>query len=451
MGELRADWRLRLRRGDANGPVCGAGVLIAPDIAMTCAHVVRDPDDVMWVEFAENREIEPVAARVAEGDWLPGPDGQGEDVALLRLESPRPQARPATLEPRMWAGLQVYATGYAKGFEDGMALHGTIGGVSGEWVQVDAVHRRGVVRRGFSGAAVCTRPDEQNPPRVVGLIVSWRGDRGMPLPEDNLLAFSYLIPVERIAELSPTVKELIRPDAWDHDFERRLRTWFDDPDEDPVKITVVPPESGKDRSLRPPLHRATLRYQGGRSSRPQLAASALDYVAYPPGQYLAYWEWLLGTRLSPGPATLRDPRRPLTIAVDGLDQESEPRPLMELLAKLRKLGFRLLIVFRTDGGTGWTPARDELLEPALVDHADLLLTRLKTLESDRKRQMSVVDSASLGTASEVAELRRAERRAIDGISDPQERLKRLRRLTKRLRTDIGFHTRADLRSHGGRA
>lgn len=286
---------------------------------------------------------------------------------------------------------------------------------------------------------------------MVGLIVSWRGDRGMPLPEDNLLAFSYLIPVERIAELSPTVDKLIRSDAWDHGFERRLHTWFDDPDEDPVKITVVSPDSGKDRSLRPPLHRATLRYQGGRSSRPQLAASALDYVAYPPGQYLAYWEWLLGTRLSPGPATLRDPRRPLTIAVDGLDQESEPRPLIELLAKLRKLGFRLLIVFRTDGGTGWTPARDELLEPALVDHADLLLTRLKALESDRKRQMSVVDSASLGTASEVAELRRAERRAIDGISDPQERLMRLRRLTKRLRTDIGFHARVDLRSHGGRA
>ncbi|GGK50075.1 serine protease [Streptomyces flaveus] len=108
-------------------------------------------------EFAENREIEPVAARVAEGGWLPGPDGQGEDVALLRLESPRPQARPATLEPRMWAGLQVYATGYAKGFEDGMSLHGTIGGVSGEWVQVDAVHRRGA-SAGASAVLPCA-PD----------------------------------------------------------------------------------------------------------------------------------------------------------------------------------------------------------------------------------------------------------------------------------------------------
>ncbi|MFC4472624.1 serine protease [Streptomyces xiangluensis] len=452
MGELRADWRLRLRRGDANGPVCGAGVLIAPDIAMTCAHVVRDPGDVMWVEFAESREIEPVAARVAEGGWLPGPDGQGEDVALLRLASPRPHARPATLESRMWAGLQVYATGYAKGFEDGMSLHGTIGGVSGEWVQVDAVHRRGVVRRGFSGAAVCTRPDERRPARVVGLIVSWRGDLGMPLPDDNRLAFSYLIPVERIAELSPTVKELMGPDAWDHDFEGRLRTWFEDPDEDPVKITVVPPDSGKDRSLRLLLHRAGLRYHGGRDSRPQLADHALDYVAYPPGQYLAYWDWLLlGTRRSPGAVRLRVPERPVTVAVDGLDQEPESRPLIELLARLREVGFRLLIVFRIEGGTGWTAARDILLEPALADHADLLLKRLEQLEIKRAVKDGVVGSGSLGSESLVADLRRTERRAIDAISDPQERLKRLRKLIKRLRTDIGFHVRADIRSHGGRA
>jgi hypothetical protein len=451
MGELRADWRLRLRRGDASGPVCGAGVLIDPDTVMTCAHVVRDPNDVMWVEFAENREIEPVAARVAEGGWLPGPDGQGEDVALLRLESPRPQARPATLESRMWAGLPVYATGYAKGFEDGMSLHGTIGGVSGEWVQVDAVHRRGVVRRGFSGAAVCTRPDERNSARVVGLIVSWRGDMGMPLPDDNRLAFSYLIPVERIAELSPTVKELIGPDAWDHGFEDRLRTWFDDPDEDPVKITVVPPDSGKDRSLRFLLHRAALRYQGGRSSRPGLADHALDYIAYPPGRYLAYWDWLLGTRRSPGPVGLRVLDRPVTVAVDGLDEEPEPGPLIELLDSLRKAGFRLLIVFRAEGGTGWTAARDVLLKRALEDHADLLLTRLNNFEVNRAVRDGVVSSGSLGSESLVADLRRAERRAIGGVSDPQERLKGLRKLIKTLRADIHAYVPADLPSHGGRA
>ncbi|WP_328768416.1 S1 family peptidase [Streptomyces sp. NBC_00286] len=467
MGELQADWRLRLRRGDASGPVCGAGVLIDPDLVMTCAHVVTDRNDVMWVEFAENREIEPVAARVAKDGWLPGPDGQGEDVALLRLESPRPQARPATLEPQMWAGLPVYATGYAKGFEDGMALHGTIGGMSGEWVQVDSVHRRGVVRRGFSGAAVCTMPDDQNPPRVVGLIVSWRGDRGMPLPEDNVLAFSYLIPIERIAELSPGVKELIGPGAWNQGFEDRLGTWFEDPHEDPVKITVVPPGSGKDRALRFLLNRAELRYQGGRSSRPALADRALDYIAYTPGrEYLAYWDWLLGTGRSPGAVRLREPEPPVAavdgmdqkpkplrpvVAVDGMDQEADPRPLIELLDRLRRVGFRLLIVFRTEGGTGWTAARDVLLAPALEGHADLLLTDLNNFEVDHAVKIGVVSSGSLGSESLVVDLRRTERRAIDGISDPQERLKRLRELIKRLRMDLSFYRRAGLRSHGGRA
>src|SRR5919206_2687466 len=97
MGELRADWRLRLRRGDARGPVRGAGVLVDQHTALTCAHVVGDPDAVMWVEFAENRALEGVSARVMPGGWLPEGEG-GEDVAVLRLDSARPQARPAPLD-----------------------------------------------------------------------------------------------------------------------------------------------------------------------------------------------------------------------------------------------------------------------------------------------------------------------------------------------------------------
>lgn len=105
----------------------------------------------------------------------PGGAGGGEDVAVLRLDSPRPQARPARLEPTLWGGMEVSATGYAEGFDDGMSLWGRIGGVSGERVQLDAVTKAEVVRRGFSGAAVCTRPGEGRPARVVGLVVSWRG------------------------------------------------------------------------------------------------------------------------------------------------------------------------------------------------------------------------------------------------------------------------------------
>ncbi|MCX5290326.1 MULTISPECIES: S1 family peptidase [unclassified Streptomyces] len=437
MGELRADWRLRLRREDAHGPICGAGVLVDQNTALTCAHVVRTPDAVMWLEFAENSDIEPVVARVLPGGWLRA----SEDVAVLRLDSPRPQARPAPLEPALWGGMEVYATGYAQGFDDGMSLWGRIGGASGERVQLDAVTKAEVVRKGFSGAAVCTRPQEGRPARVVGLVVSWRGDMEAVLPEDNRLAFSYLVPVDRIAELSPVIRELSSPYAWDRPFEERLTRWFEDPDEDPVKITVVRPGSGKDRSLRHLEHRAHVVHRGG-SSRPDLADHALDQITFPTGEYLAYWDWLRGTRPRPAQAADRAPVRPVTVLVDGLDQEPEPDALVELLVRLRELGFRLLLVFRHEGGTGWSAARDELLRPALSSHADALLDRLQRAEFSRAVRLGVVDSASLHTLTETADRRRHQRRLIDELTDPRQQLTRLRELIRTLR--------ADLRHPGGR-
>ncbi|QEU88252.1 S1 family peptidase [Streptomyces viridosporus] len=437
MGELRADWRLRLRREDANGPVCGAGVLVDQYTALTCAHVVRHPDAVMWLEFAENSALEPVAARVMPGGWLPE-CASGEDVAVLRLDSPRPQARRAPLEPRLWGGMEVYATGYAEGFDDGMSLWGRIGGASGERVQLDAVTRAEVVRAGFSGAAVCTRPQEGRPTRVVGLVVSWRGDLGRLLPEDNRLSFSYLIPLDRIAELSPLIKELISPHAWDHGFEERLTRWFDDPDEDPVKITVVPPGSGRDRSLRHLTHRAHVVHRGG-ASRPDLIDHALDQVTFPAGEYLAYWDWLRGAKPPPARAADRAPVRPVTVLVDGLDEEPRPGPLIDVLARLRLFGFRLLLVFRHEGGPGWTASRDRLLRPALLRHADMLLDRLRRAEFSRAIRRDVVDSASLGSVTETADRHRATLRLIEDVRDPQQQLTRLRALIRTLRADLSRH------------
>ncbi|MEU0971266.1 serine protease [Streptomyces sp. NPDC005917] len=434
MGELRADWRLRLRREDAHGPICGAGVLVDQHTALTCAHVVRDPDAVMWLEFAENGALEPVAARVMADGWLRNGE-HGVDVAVLRLDSPRPQARPAPLDTGLSAGMEVYATGYAKGFDDGMSLWGRIGGASGERVQLDAVTKAEVVRAGFSGAAVCTRPREGRPARVVGLVASWRGDMGELLPENNRLAFSYLVPVGRIAELSPVVKELSGPDAWDHGFEERLSRWCDDPDEDPVKITVVPSGSGKDRSLRHLLHRADVVHRGG-DSRPHLADHALGRISFPVGEYLAYWDWLLGTRPQPPQAADVTPVRPVTVVVDGLDEEPRPGPLLELLTRLRVLGFRLLLVFRQEGGTGWNTARDDLLRPALLGHADALLGRLELAEFGNAIRRDVVDSASLDSVTETADLRRAELRRIGALPDPQQQLTGLRALLRTLRADL---------------
>lgn len=438
MGELRADWRLRLRREDAHGPVCGAGVLVDQHTALTCAHVVERPDAVMWLEFAENSALEPVSARVMPGGWLKQ-GANGEDVAVLRLDSPRPQARRAPLDTGLWGGMEVYATGYAEGFDDGMSLWGRIGGASGERVQLDAVTKADVVRAGFSGAAVCTRPREGRPPRVVGLVVSWRGDLGAPLPEDNRLSFSYLIPVERIAELSPVIAELSGPDAWDDGFEERLTRWFDDPDdEDPVKITVVTPGSGKARSLRHLSHRAHVEHRGG-AGPSDLIDHALGRIPFPASEYLAYWDWLRGARPRPDAAAARPPVQPVTVVVDGLDEERGPDDLIDVLVRLRVLDFRLLLVFRRAGGPGWTASRDRLLRPALLDHADALLGRLEHLESGRSVRRDIVGSASLGSVAETADGHRAVRRLLDDARDPQEQLSRLRALIRALRADLRRH------------
>ncbi len=437
MGELRADWRLRLRREDAHGPVCGAGVLVDQYTALTCAHVVRRPDAVMWLEFAENGALEPVSARVLPGGWLPE-RADGEDVAVLRLDSPRPQARRALLDPGLWGGMEVYTTGYAEGFDGGVSLWGRIGGVSGERVQLDAVIESEAVRAGFGGAAVCTRPRDGSPVRVVGLVVSRRGDPVAVLPDDKRLSFSYLVPVERIAELSPVVKELIGPHAWDHGFEERLHRWFDDPDEDPVKITVVPPGSGKDRSLRQLTHRAHVVHRGG-ASRPDLIDHALGRIAFPASEYLAYWDWLRGAKPRPARAADCAPGRPVTVLVDGLDEEPRPGALIDILARLRVLNFRLLLVFRQEGGLGWTASRDRLLQPALLAHADLLLERLQRAEFSQAIRRGLVDSASLDSVTETADRHRAVRRLIDDVRDPQQQLTRLRALIKDLRADLSRH------------
>ncbi|MGW2180829.1 S1 family peptidase [Streptomyces sp. NPDC001732] len=447
MGELRADWRLRLRRGAPDGPVCGAGVLLTQDRALTCAHVVKDPDARMWVEFAENPGIAPVGARVAEGGWLPGLGATREDIAVLALDSPRPHATPASLDRSLERGREVWIGGYARAFADGMWLTGRIGGVHGAWVQLDAGRNEQVVRPGFSGAAVQVRGGPGGPPeRVVGMVVSWRGDRDLALPVDNDLAFSYMVPIDKIAELVPLVAELSGPDGWDHGLARRLRRWFAGGDEPEVRLSVVPHGGGRDRTLRHQLHRAHLVYRGGRTTPEDFVDELVTRLRPPRHRAAAYRDWLLtgGTPPERPPGAGAGGASP-TLAVIGLDEDRQPHRLVPLLVRVRALGFRVLVVVRESGGAGVTEVARHLLLPALEERADLLIRRAEDIEREWAALNGLVESASMAPLPRTDAARHRRRlAALRTVEDPHQRLAALRALLRELRADPERHGR-----HGG--
>ncbi|MGW1411095.1 S1 family peptidase [Streptomyces sp. NPDC002403] len=445
MGELKADWRLRLRCGGADGPVCGAGVLLTRDRALTCAHVVKEPDARIWVEFAENPAIAPVGARVTEGGWLPGLGATGEDVAVLALDSPRPHATPATLERSLERGDEVWIGGYARSFADGMWLTGRISGAHGAWIQLDAGRNEHVVRKGFSGAAVQVRGGPAGPPeRVVGMVVSWRGDLDLALPADNDLAFSYMIPIDRIAELVPLVAELSGPDGWDHGLDRRLRRWFAGGDEPAVRFSVVPHGGGRDRTLKHHLHRAHLVYRGGRTTPEGFADELVTRLRLPPHLARACREWLLagGTPPERPPDGEQGSAGP-TLAVIGLDEDPRPLGLVPLLARVRTLGFRLLVIVRDSHGDEVTEVARQLLLPALDEWAERLIRRVEAIETDWAGLNGLVESGSLIPLPRTGAARRRQQLArLRAAPDPHEQLRGLRALLRELRADLERYGRA---------
>lgn len=440
MGELRADWRLRLRPDGPQNAVCGAGVLITQDRVLTCAHVVGDPHARMWVEFAENPAIPPVAARVAPDGWLPGrPGPDREDIAVLALDSPRPQAEPAPLTRHLERGGEVWLGGYAAPFDaDGMWLSGRISGLHGDWVQLDARTNAEVVRPGFSGAAVHTGRRGARPEHVVGLVVSWRGDLERELPTDNDLAFSYMIPVDRVARLVPLVAELSGPDGWDHAFADRLRRWFAGTDQPAVRFTVVPAGGGRDRTLRHQLHRAHLIHHGGRTRPDELVDTLVAQLRPPRHQRNRYRDWLLEGGDEPerslaGPPPAAGP----VLAVIGLDEDPDPDGLVRVLARVRTLGFRLLVVVRGTEGPGLDAVESALLVPALDERAEELLRRAEHMERVWLRLGALTDSASAPPRPGAdPAIRRRRLHDLRALPDPRDRLAALKQLLRDLRADL---------------
>jgi hypothetical protein len=205
-------WRVRVSA--RTGPV-GAGVLVASDAVLTCAHVVASalaadppatgapsvdpagpaPAGTVTVDFPGSTVDTPVSTMVSA--WVPVAAGGGGDLALLCPTGQLPgDVRPARLRyQREAAGRRVRAFGYPAGLSGGVWTRGELVGAGGPWrgwVQVDGLGGSGrPVSAGFSGAGVVD--DESG--SVLGILVA--SDR------QRETRVAWMIPAAVIAEQLP--------------------------------------------------------------------------------------------------------------------------------------------------------------------------------------------------------------------------------------------------------
>ncbi|MGW2542068.1 nSTAND1 domain-containing NTPase [Kitasatospora sp. NPDC001574] len=203
-----------LRIHDLRGAAVGLGFLVAPDLALTCAHVVTAalairPDEKPPAEARLQVDLPLLAAsgpgggtRVAASIevWVPPTESGGGDVAVLRLAAPLPGAVPIRLvqDDEVWDH-PVRAFGFPAGRPNGVWHAGVLRAEQSQGLlQVD-LHGGGYpVSRGFSGTPVWD--DDQG--GVVGMMVE--AEAGHP-------SASYLIPTAGLLKSWPALHPLVLP------------------------------------------------------------------------------------------------------------------------------------------------------------------------------------------------------------------------------------------------
>ncbi|MFI6524396.1 nSTAND1 domain-containing NTPase [Streptomyces uncialis] len=172
---------VRVRGRD--GTVGGAGFLVAPDLVLTCAHVVSDVLDLPRETVVESGAEVTVDLPLADGEgavreetaqvrrWVPVRADQTGDVALLRLRGAIPGGRalPMADAESVWDH-EARAVGFTDGHPDGIWHRGRFRGPAGRgWVQLSRTDGQAAyVERGFSGSPVWD--DELG--AAVGLVVA---------------------------------------------------------------------------------------------------------------------------------------------------------------------------------------------------------------------------------------------------------------------------------------
>ncbi|MEU4579435.1 P-loop NTPase fold protein [Nonomuraea sp. NPDC023979] len=179
----------------ANGRSRGAGVLVAPDLVVTCAHLFggwdEGPPTTVEVDFPFLGSG-PVGAEVVF--WSSSQEG---DLAVLRLDAAAavPGARPVPLASGVLPDQQVAVYGFPSDHEAGVWTFGqVVGPLPSGFVQVQASTGSGFTA-GYSGAPVWSHERQavlgimvaSDAKRQIGLMRSVDSLRSMLPPELDLL------------------------------------------------------------------------------------------------------------------------------------------------------------------------------------------------------------------------------------------------------------------------
>ncbi|MFJ8704510.1 S1 family peptidase [Streptomyces ardesiacus] len=398
-------WAVRIRGAD--GEIAGAGILLTPDQVLTCAHVVDRAEDRLTAEFvgAADHSVPAVPARVDGSAYVPETrDADGDpvgDVALLRLDRPRPVGETVRLHRLSAPGREVRMYGFPYAHNGGIWFRSTVVGGCGRdgQVQLSPVSPGELASPGCSGAGVA----DSRTGEVIGMVLSGQQDQ-----HGN--RFSFMSPAETIARHLPRLKphivgptavdERLLPaadgasqDLLDEPFAQRLAAWLRD-DGSQVKISVVGPGDAArsatlrraitlaDRELRTAVSvdRASLDPPGTVPSAGghDLAVDASGVSAAEIAERIAERMGLWQHPEDPPLDRIRASRATLNLVVVGVDEAADPLALLDLLDVLRAGGSRLLLVFREDGDCH-RRARDRLLVRPGRERRARLVERLREI------------------------------------------------------------------------
>jgi hypothetical protein len=436
-------WAVRIRWG--NGEIAGTGILLSPDRVLTCAHVLAKEERVT-AEFvgARSRQVPATAAYVDGDAYVPETrDDDGDpsgDVALLRLQDPRPADEAVSLYRLSAPNRAVRMYGFPVGHNGGIPFQATIVGGCGRDGQVALKPSTPgeLAAPGCSGAGVV----DDLTGEVIGMVLSGSRDR-----RGN--AYSYMSPAETIVQHLPqvaawtrgrtAVDEKLRSDGHraadvplDKPFAQRLARWLQG-DGWPVKISLVPTGSSAraatllraitlaDRELRtrqstgrasldPP---GTIPSAGGHD----LAVDAAGLTATEIAELIADRMGLWQHPAEPVTERIAAAKVTLTLVVVGVDEAADPPALLDLLAVLRAQGSRLLLVFRRPGPYCERACCELVKQPAQERYARLV-TRLDEITGPLARElhahMTAVQAHNTGPAVDVLVRAHAARADLAG-------------------------------------